>query len=94
MGDLLIRDVSDAMKREIASRAERSGNSLSDEAKELLREALLRRADPQLEAQSAYDLIRGAFDSEGASGDEFAAIMDEIEAERKKDFGRPVEDLE
>ena len=90
MGDFLIRNISEAMKRDIAESAQRSGNSLSDEAKELLREALKRKTEAKPETMSAYEAIRAAFVSEN----EFTAIMDEIEAARKKDFGRPFEDFE
>ena len=41
MGDLLIRNIPDALKRDIAARAEKNGNSLSDEAKSLLQRALV-----------------------------------------------------
>ncbi|WP_245429995.1 hypothetical protein [Mesorhizobium sp. WSM3859] len=41
------------------------------------------RREPRV---SAWDAIRSAFVSEGAIGDEFADIMIEIEAERKRDF--------
>ncbi|WP_049730673.1 FitA-like ribbon-helix-helix domain-containing protein [Rhizobium ecuadorense] len=94
MGDFLIRNISEAMKRDIAESAQRSGNSLSDEAKELLREALQRKTGAKPEAVSAYAAIRAAFEREDAVDDEFAAIMEEIEAARKKDFGRPFEDFE
>ncbi|ARO22287.1 plasmid stabilization protein [Rhizobium sp. S9] len=94
MGDFLIRNISEAMKRDIAEAAQRSGNSLSDEAKELLREALQRKNAAKPETGSAYAAIRAAFEREDAVDDEFVAIMGEIEAARKKDFGRPFEDLE
>ncbi|RFC00752.1 plasmid stabilization protein [Rhizobium leguminosarum bv. trifolii] len=94
MGDLLIRNISEAMKRDIAASAQRSGNSLSDEAKDLLREALHRKTEAKPETVSVYDAIRAAFVSENAVDDEFAAIMEEIEVARKKDFGRPFEDFE
>ncbi|MBB3351985.1 plasmid stability protein [Rhizobium sp. BK049] len=94
MGDLLIRNISDAMKRDIAEAAQRSGNSLSDEAKELLREALQRKAEAKAEPMSAYEAIRAAFVSENAVDDEIVAVMKEVEAARKKDFGRPFEDIE
>ncbi|UWU28460.1 plasmid stabilization protein [Rhizobium sp. WSM1274] len=94
MGDFLIRNISEAMKRDIAESAQRSGNSLSDEAKELLREALKRKTEAKQETSSAYEAIRAAFVGENAVDDEFAAIMDEIEAARKNDFGRPFEDFE
>ncbi|RUM27491.1 plasmid stabilization protein [Rhizobium vallis] len=94
MSDLLIRNISEAMKRDIADAAQRSGHSLSDEAKELLRDALKRKNEAKPETLSAYEAIRAAFVNENAVDDEFAAVMEEIEAARKKDFGRPFEDFE
>ncbi|RVD47807.1 plasmid stabilization protein, partial [Mesorhizobium sp. M7A.F.Ca.ET.027.03.2.1] len=43
---------------------------------------------------SAWDAIRSAFAAENAIGDEFSEIMDQIEADGKRDFGHPVEDFE
>lgn len=95
MGDLLIRNIPDAMKRDIAARAERNGTSLSDEAKELLGRAMAIAVPPAKESGlSLYEEIRAAFESAGASGDEFSEVMDEIEVERKRDFGRPFEAFE
>ena len=37
MGDLLIRDVPDAMKRQLQESAQRNGRSLSEEAIEIIR---------------------------------------------------------
>ncbi|AGS20284.1 FitA-like ribbon-helix-helix domain-containing protein [Rhizobium etli] len=37
MGDLLIRDVPDAMKRQLQASAQRNGRSLSEEAIEIIR---------------------------------------------------------
>ena len=62
MGDLLIRNISDALKRDIAAAADRTGRSLSDEAKELLRKGLIAEKDVKpAEHQSAYDVLRAAF---------------------------------
>jgi antitoxin FitA len=92
MGDLLIRNIPDAMKRDIAARAERNGNSLSDEAKSLLQKAMVETPGAQAPARSALDgfreIVAPLTDEER---EEFAKIMDDIEAERKKDFGRPLE---
>ncbi|WP_428427214.1 FitA-like ribbon-helix-helix domain-containing protein [Pararhizobium sp.] len=89
MGDLLIRNISDALKRDIAAAADRTGRSLSDEAKELLRRGLIAESDIKPVEESAYDVLRAAFGADEGLGDDFAAILDEVEAERKKDFGRP-----
>ena len=91
----LIHNIPEAMERDIAARAERNGTSLSDEAKHLLSKGI--SASPpeeQTSGASLYHGIRRAFLDADASGDEFSDIMDEIEAERKRDFGRPVEDFE
>jgi antitoxin FitA len=36
-------------------------------------------------------MLRTAFEENGPLDGEFAKVMDEIEAERKRDFGRPVD---
>lgn len=95
MGDLLIRNMSDAMKRDIAARAEKNGNSLSDEAKSLLQKAMVETPIAAAPARSALDGFREIFSPlTDEEREDFAKIMDEIEAERKKDFGRSFEDLD
>jgi plasmid stability protein len=95
MGDLLIRNVPEAMKRDIAERAERNGNSLSDEMKSLLRKAMADHDAEEKPVRSAWESLQEVFAPLTAEEkDEFAKIMEEIEAERKKDFGRPFEDFE
>ncbi|QND67512.1 plasmid stabilization protein [Mesorhizobium loti] len=85
MADMLIKDIPEPLKREIELAAYRAGQSLSDKAIDLLRKGMAaeRRArqEPSL---SAWDAIRSAFVTENAIGDEYAEIMDEIEADRKK----------
>jgi plasmid stability protein len=92
MGDLLIRNIPDALKIEITNLAERAGRSLSDEAKELLRKGLLaEEARSGARHLSAWDRLRPVLaDGFRQTDEEFARLMDEIEAERKNDFGRPV----
>lgn len=94
MGDLLIRNIDEALKRGIIELAQTNGRSLSDEAKALIGEAMAGKRPEPTDGQSAADTIRAIFAREGAIGDEYADIMDEVEAERKKEFGRPFEDLE
>ncbi len=92
MGDLLIRNIPDAMKRDIASRAEKNGNSLSDEAKSLLQKAMVGTSGADKPTRSALDGFREIFSPlTEKEHEEFARVMDELEAERKKDFGRPLE---
>ncbi len=97
MGDLLIRNIPEALKRELADAAAKGGNSLSEEAIGLLREGLeVRREATAGDKANAWDALRGIFydEADPEAGEEFARIMDEIEAERKLDFGRPLPDLE
>lgn len=95
MSDMLIRDIPEPLKREIEQAARKAGQSLSGKAIDLLRKGIVaeREAKPE-QAVSAWDAIRSAFTAENATGDEFARMMGEIEADRKRDFGRPVEDFE
>jgi plasmid stability protein len=91
MGDLLVRNIPDAMKHELAAAAERAGVSLSDKAKDLLRQGLRQeQADLRSRARSGWEALRHIAMS-GESDDAFAEIMRGIEADRKKDTGRPVE---
>ena len=95
MGDMLIRNVSDAMKRDIAARADRNGRSLSDETKALLQKAMLSdeaEASSQRSALDAMHEVLLPFSDE--ERDAFSQMMDEVEAERKRDFGRPLEGFE
>ncbi|WP_352728432.1 plasmid stabilization protein [Mesorhizobium sp. M0276] len=95
MGDMLIRDIPEPLKREIEQAARKGGQSLSGKAIDLLRKGMVAEKEAKPEpGLSAWDAIRSAFAAENAIGDEFSEIMDEIEADRKRDFGRPVEDFE
>lgn len=95
MGDLLIRNIPEQIERDITARAERNGTSVSDEAKNILSQAIgVEELGGRTSGAMSYQAIRAAFASEGALGDEFATIMEEVEAERKADFGRPIADVE
>ena len=95
MGDLLLQGIDDALEHQLHESARRNGRSLSDEAKDILGRAIAPEGPEKPDGYvSAFDAIRSIFEEEDGLSDEFAAIMDEIEADRKKDFGRPVEDLE
>ncbi len=92
MGDMLIRNIPDSLKRELIQAADVRRQSLSAKAIDLLRRGLIaeREAKP-LPDQSAWEMLRAPFEEFGPPTGEFAAVMDEIEAERKRDFGRPVD---
>jgi plasmid stability protein len=87
MADMLIRDIPETLKREIELAARKCGQSLSGKAIDLLHKGMIaeREAKPE-PGLSEWDVIRSAFAAENAIDDEFAKIMDEIEAERKRDF--------
>ncbi|MEW6629652.1 MAG: plasmid stabilization protein [Pseudomonadota bacterium] len=94
MGDMLIRNIPEPLKHEIEDAARLAGQSLSGKAIDLLRKGIV--AEKKVESKQdlcAWDAIRSAFEVENAVDDGFAEIMNEIEAERKGDFGRLVEDL-
>lgn len=90
MADMLIKDIPEPLKREVELAAREGGESLSGKAIDLLQKGLAAerggRSGPGL---SAWEAIRSAFAAENAIGDEYARIMDEIEADRKSDHGRP-----
>ncbi len=97
MGDMLLRGVPDAIKADIERFAKEDGKSLSEKAIQILRKGIsIESKDRASPRPSAWASIRsaavetGAIDHDG----EFSKIMDEIEAERKKDFGRPLPDFE
>lgn len=92
MGDLLIRNIPEAVKREIAEAAKEHGQSLSEKAVDLLQKGLhVEHLEDSRPAGSAWEMLRAVFESEGPPTGEFSQVLDEIEAERKRDFGRPVE---
>jgi plasmid stability protein len=90
MGDLLIRNVPEDLKRELSEAAHRAGRSLSDEAKMRLEGSNIGNVEPAKSGKAFLEEIQALFaDIPDDERDEFAKIMDEIEQERKKDFGRP-----
>ncbi|MBY3180919.1 plasmid stabilization protein [Rhizobium leguminosarum bv. viciae 248] len=70
MGDLLIRDVPDAMKRQLQESAQRNGRSLSEEAIEIMR----RQIAAQRSGASAGQRLRSLMGDERLSEDEVEAI--------------------
>lgn len=90
MGDLLIRNVPEDLKRDLTEAARIAGRSLSDEAKRRLRQPAPEGSPlPQTGAeflQSIQDFF-AEFSDEEREG--FADMMDEIVEQRKRDVGRP-----
>ena len=96
MGDLLIRNMPDALKADLAKKAEQNGRSLSEEAKLRLRKSLLEEPDVETRPkQNAYDAVRSIFVEADAlmSDEEHAEFMRAIE-EGRRDTGRPVPEFE
>jgi plasmid stability protein len=93
LADLLVQDIPDEMTQGLAARADKAGHSVSDEVKAIIERELGENSGNH--EASALEMLRSIMvaDSEEEAA-EYIKIMDEIEAERKRDFGRPVEDLE
>ncbi|MDB5555513.1 MAG: plasmid stabilization protein [Rhizobium sp.] len=90
MGDLLIRDVPDSLKRDLSEAARKAGRSLSDEAKLRLTQDVNAQEAPKMSGADFVAGIQALFaDIPYEEREEFAKIMDEVEARRKTDFGRP-----
>ncbi len=95
MGDLLIRNIPDALKRKLEIAAKRDGQSLSAEAVKLLHEKLAEEEAEPKSFVSAWDVLRPLmYSGDPEEAEEFARAMEEVEAMRKHDFGRPVPDFE
>ena len=92
MGDMLIRGIPDTLKIALEDAARQEGQSLSSRAIDLLRKGLLFEKEAAARPrESAWRVLRTIFEEEGAIDNEFAALINEVEVERKKDFGRPVD---
>mgnify|MGYP000249848971 CR=1 FL=1 len=96
MGDLLIRNIPEALKREIDRMARRDGQSLSAKSIDLLRSSIETQQEPDDRPfVSAWGALRPIlYTGNDQEADEFVRGMEEIEQARKRDFGRPVPDLE
>jgi antitoxin FitA len=96
MGDMLIRNIPEALKRQIELAARRDGQSLSAKTIDLLRKSMI--AEQETEEKpfvSAWEVLRPIlYHGNDEEAEEFVKIMEEIEAERKRDFGRPLPDFE
>jgi plasmid stability protein len=81
MGDLLIGDISDAIKRNIAVGAERRDGSLSDEAKRLMPKGMIAEESVANDYDlTAWDSLRSILGPENDDeAEDFAKIIDEIE---------------
>lgn len=89
MGDLLIRDIPDSLKQDLSEAARRAGRSLSDEAKlRLTRNTMAPEATKASGAEFVAGIQALFADIPDEEREEFAKIMDEVEAGRKANVGR------
>lgn len=96
MGDLLIRNIPDAIRQSLTERAERSGRSVSEEVTAILGNEF-RSLAPNDEAigPSTLRSLREILKAEDPQeADMYAEIMSEIETKRKSDFGRSLDIVE
>ncbi len=85
MTDLLIRNLPQSLRADLVRRAKKTGQSLSEEAKNLLRKGLSAEASAgDIGAdRSTLDAIRSAFGSDLMRDHEHADMMGAINAARK-----------
>ena len=58
MADFLIRDMDPKLKRRLQERARAHGRSLSDEAKDIIREKLIEKPDQRKLGTEMFNMIR------------------------------------
>jgi antitoxin FitA len=76
MGDMLIRNFPEDLKRMLSEAARKNGRSLSDEAKEALRTGIAAaKRDQHLAQRNAYDDFRQTFSDALLSDEEHADMM-------------------
>jgi len=84
MGDILIRDVPENLKRDVHQSAQRAGRSLSDELKLLIRRGLAaEKLKPLDDAEAAYLRMRAAFSDSQLDDAGHADFMKAIEDGRR-----------
>jgi antitoxin FitA len=89
MGDLLIRNVPDALKLQLETSARNSRKSLSAKAIDLFRTGLAAEGrEDQVGSKSGWDLLRPLFEDDGGADGKYSDVLDEIELQRKREFGR------
>lgn len=84
MGDLLIRDVPSEIKLQLGESARRSGRSLSEEAKYLLRRSFELEGAEQPSAADIYGQFRERFSDELLSDEEHSELMSAINSWKKE----------
>ena len=97
MGDLLIRNIPEAMRADLDRLANLADSNLSDAAKLAINEGI-EAAKKRLAANEQEipmgDRLRQIFSGVFETNEEAEEFLGEIERERKTDFGRPMPDFE
>lgn len=93
MGNLLVRDISPALKADLSEAARRRGHSMSEEVKLRLAPT---EAKPEAELvpkkRSAWDEIRSALGDNLMTDEEHTEFLRLVE-ENRREFGRPPPDF-
>ena len=95
MGDLLIRNIPEAVKESLADKARQGGRSLSDEVTLRLVQSLAEDQEAPAETRNAFEVLRSIFEENNAlmSDEDHQEFMQAVD-EMRKDMGRPAPDLE
>lgn len=95
MGDLLIRNIPEAVKESLADKARQGGRSLSDEVTLRLVQSLAEDQQAPADTRNAFQVLRSIFEDNNAllSDDDHQDFMLAVE-DIRKDMGRAAPDLE
>ncbi|MBT1158403.1 Arc family DNA-binding protein [Aminobacter anthyllidis] len=95
MGDLLIRNIPEAVKESLADKARQGGRSLSDEVTLRLAQSLAEEKETPPDTRNAFEVLRSIFQDNNAlmSEEDHADFMQAVDGMRK-DEGRPLPELE
>ena len=95
MGDLLVRNIPEDLRRGLTNIASSSGQSLSETAKNTIRLGLAQQAKAMHVAkQNAYEAIRAAISSDLPTETEYAEFEKALLESRKSSVPRTVPDFE
>ncbi|HEY0120418.1 MAG TPA: hypothetical protein VGC14_01440 [Rhizobium sp.] len=89
MADILVRDVSENLKRELSEEAKRAGRSISEEIKIQVRKGLnVTRSENSAKAASTLSQLRSAFAGFALSDEEHRELMSATDEARRKEAER------
>ena len=94
MGDILIRDMPEGLKRDVQHSARRAGRSVSDELKRLIRRGLAAEtATPQQDAVSIYHQMRNVFSGVQLDDADHDRLIEAVETGRRAGLEREPPDF-